>query len=142
MIAEAGGSLTVEAFRRKLLSRLSAGWGDMNAGGTDALDVRLLLSHGLGIEPGTLTLHHDETVPPSVEAAVEAMIGRRMSGEPVARIIGEKEFWSLPFRLSPGTLVPRPDTETLVASALERIDAEGRRDEPLRVLDLGTGGNG
>lgn len=131
--------LTVEIFRRTLVSRLSAGWGDAKAGGTDTLDVRLLLAHGLGIDPGALTLHHDKTVPASVEAAVSAMIERRMNGEPVARIVGEKEFWSLPFRLSPGTLVPRPDTETLVSSAIERIEADGRRAEPLRVLDLGTG---
>jgi release factor glutamine methyltransferase len=57
----------------------------------------------------------------------------------VARIIGEKEFWGMPFRLSPGTLVPRPDTETLVEAAIEAIRAAGLGDERLRLLDLGTG---
>ena len=133
------GRPTVEALRRSLVSRLSSAWGDPGAGGTDALDVRILLAHALEIDPSALTLHNDDLVPATVETTVSAMIARRMKGEPVARIVGEKEFWSLPFRLSRGTLVPRPDTETMVSVALERIDAAGRRSDPLRLLDLGTG---
>jgi release factor glutamine methyltransferase len=62
---------------------------------------------------------------------------RRLAGEPVWRIIGERDFWGLPFRLSPATLEPRPDSETIVEAALEAIEA--RRREPLAILDLGTG---
>ena len=63
----------------------------------------------------------------------------RIAGEPIARILGNKEFWGLSLRLSADTLVPRPDTETIVEAALEQIDAEHRREAPLRIADLGTG---
>ena len=63
----------------------------------------------------------------------------RIAGEPVARIIGDKEFWSLTLHLSPETLVPRPDTETVVSAALAWARRGGRQDEGLTILDLGTG---
>lgn len=69
--------------------------------------------------------------------ALEEAVDRRLAGEPFWRILGEREFWGLPFRLSPATLEPRPDSETLVAAALDRLGA--RRQDPLRILDLGTG---
>ena len=64
---------------------------------------------------------------------------RRLAGEPVARILGEKEFWGLPLQLSSATLVPRPDTETVVELALQLLRAGGDLDRPLRIADLGTG---
>jgi release factor glutamine methyltransferase len=66
-------------------------------------------------------------------------VRRRLAGEPVARIIGEKEFWGLPLQLSSATLVPRPDTETVVELALELLRAGGDLNRPLRIADLGTG---
>src|SRR6185295_14676125 len=66
-------------------------------------------------------------------------VRRRLAGEPVARIIGEKEFWGLPLQLSSATLVPRPDTETVVELALELVRAGGKPDRALRIADLGTG---
>jgi release factor glutamine methyltransferase len=66
------------------------------------------------------------------------MLARRASGEPVARILGEKEFWGLPLRVTPATLVPRPDTEILVEAALAAVRAQGLPDD-LRFCDLGTG---
>ena len=63
----------------------------------------------------------------------------RLGGEPVARITGVKEFWGLPLRVTPATLVPRPDTETVVEAALAAIDAGGSRQRALRIADLGTG---
>ena len=73
--------------------------------------------------------------------AVAGLVLRReeRAGEPVARIIGTKEFWGLEFHLADATLVPRPDTEILVETALAWIDRQGRRDEPLRIVDIGTG---
>lgn len=68
---------------------------------------------------------------------LDAYAARRLAGEPVWRILGEREFWGLPFRLSPATLEPRPDSETLVEAALAAL--KHRRDEPLAILDLGTG---
>jgi release factor glutamine methyltransferase len=64
---------------------------------------------------------------------------RRLRREPVARIVGVKEFWSLPIAVSPATLVPRPETETLIEAALEIVEAEGASERPLRIVDLGTG---
>src|SRR6202011_4182753 len=59
--------------------------------------------------------------------------------EPVARIVGVEEFWGLPLRVSPDVLVPRPETETVVETALAALDREGERMRPLRIADLGTG---
>jgi release factor glutamine methyltransferase len=76
---------------------------------------------------------------PDESVRLEEFARRRLAGEPVARIIGEKEFWGLPLQLSSATLVPRPDTETVVELALELLRAGGSLDRPLRVADLGTG---
>lgn len=65
------------------------------------------------------------------------MVERRRSGEPVWRILGGREFWGLPFTITPAVLDPRPDTETLITAALAALEA--RRETPLRILDLGTG---
>lgn len=67
---------------------------------------------------------------------VQLLAGRRRSGEPVAYIVGCKEFWGLTFKVNPAVLVPRPDTETLVAEAIAICE---RRPDPLSILDLGTG---
>jgi len=66
----------------------------------------------------------------------ESLISRRLSHEPIAYIIGEKEFWSLPFAVGPGALIPRPETETLIEAAMREFPD---REAPLRALDLGTG---
>ena len=68
-----------------------------------------------------------------------ALAARRLDREPVARILGVKEFWGLPLRLNAATLVPRPETETVVEAALAAIDGAGPRDRALRIADLGTG---
>jgi release factor glutamine methyltransferase len=74
-------------------------------------------------------------VPAEAVARFEALLARRRGHEPVAHILGEREFWSLPLRVTPDVLVPRPDSETLIAEALRHF--AGR--PPARVLDLGTG---
>jgi release factor glutamine methyltransferase len=71
--------------------------------------------------------------------ALLALQARRLAREPVARILGRKEFWGLPFKLNGETLVPRPETETVVEAALAAIDDEDRRSHALRIADLGTG---
>jgi release factor glutamine methyltransferase len=71
--------------------------------------------------------------------AISALAMRRLGREPVARIIGVKEFWGLPLAISAATLVPRPETETVVEAALAAVDRGGARSRPLRVADLGTG---
>lgn len=129
---------TVGALWRRIALRLR----NNAAGGRDSdasLDARLLVAHAAGIEPPRLPLAGDRPVSPEVDALALSLAERRIAGEPVARITGTKEFWSLDFALSPQTLVPRPDTETLVEGALRHVERRGARDAPLRILDLGTG---
>jgi release factor glutamine methyltransferase len=109
----------------------------LSAAGADSprLDARLLLAFALG-ESGRLHGREDETVPAAPAARFEAFLERRSAGEPVSRILGSREFWSLEFELSPATLDPRPDSETLVDALRERFPD---RLAPLSILDLGTG---
>lgn len=101
------------------------------------LDARLLLGHVLGEPRLSLALHGER--PLALEQAVgfERLIARRLAGEPVARILGHREFWGIEFALSADTLVPRPDSETLVEAALDRLGDRSRA--PFRIADLGTG---
>lgn len=125
------GVLTVSALRRDLVETLAA------AAIEDAdRDARLLLAEALDCAPGELLLRADAPVGEDAAATARAFAARRAAGEPVARIRGRREFWSLDFLLSPDTLVPRPDTETLVEAALSACPD---RAAPLRILDLGTG---
>lgn len=101
-----------------------------------ALDARVLLAHALGVDGSDLIVLSDKPLPDQARKSFKALVERRIDGEPVARMLGVKEFWSREFRLSPATLVPRPETETLVEAAL---DAKPDRRAPLRILDLGTG---
>lgn len=101
-----------------------------------ALDARLLTTEALGIAALDLVLGAEQPIAREGADRLSAMVARRLAREPVARILGLRGFWGLPFRLSPETLVPRPDTETLVETAVSGLPD---RDAPLRILDLGTG---
>jgi release factor glutamine methyltransferase len=103
------------------------------------LDARILIGQVLGLDHAALTAAGARRLGADEEAAIGALIRRRLAREPVARIIGRKEFWSLPLRIDAATLVPRPETETIVEAALAAIDARGWRARPLRIADLGTG---
>jgi release factor glutamine methyltransferase len=124
---------TVAGVRRAAARRIGS------ASPTAALDARIIVAHLLGCVPEQLPLRDEEEADGSLAAAAETFAARRARGEPVARILGEKEFHGLTFALSPDTLIPRPDTETLVDAALAVVDAERDRDAPLAILDLGTG---
>lgn len=104
-----------------------------------ALEARLLAAHALGLPPDTLKFPPDRPLTPDETARLSRLGERRLAGEPVARITGEWEFWGMAFALSPDTLIPRADTETLVETALRELDARKLRQSPLRILDLGTG---
>lgn len=94
-------------------------------------DARALLAHATGIAPDRLTLHLPDPMTPEAQAAFDAAIARRAAREPVSHITGTRLFWGRPFRVTPDTLDPRPETEILVEAALS---------EPfLKLLDLGTG---
>lgn len=123
---------TVEAARRALAARFKTIE-------SAELDARLLLGHALGLDLTGLISAAQRRLTPDESARLEAFAVRRLDGEPVARIIGEKEFWGLPLQLSPATLVPRPDTETVVELALELLRASGGLHRPFRIADLGTG---
>lgn len=112
---------------------LAAGVARLRAAGIEgaARDARWLLAHALGIAPDRLTLVLPDPVPSDQEAAFTRAIDARAQHQPVAQIIGQRLFWGRSFRVSPDVLDPRPETETLIAAALER--------EFSAVLDLGTG---
>jgi release factor glutamine methyltransferase len=101
-----------------------------------ALDARLLTLAALGIRSIELVTEGERPIGADGAMALHRMLARRLAREPVARILGMGEFWGLPFRLSPGTLVPRPDTETAVNVALAALPDPERA---YRILDLGTG---
>jgi release factor glutamine methyltransferase len=97
------------------------------------LEARILLSHAIGATQNDLIRDPGR---PIDTTRFEALIQRRMTHEPIAHITGLREFWSLGFEVSPATLIPRPDSETVVEAALAAF--AGRR-PPGRILDLGTG---
>lgn len=103
------------------------------------LDARILAGYVLGLGHAALTDNASRLLTMDEQRAIDTMAARRIAGEPVARITGVKEFWGLEFVLSTATLVPRPDTETVVEAALEAIDAGGSRQRAMRIADLGTG---
>jgi release factor glutamine methyltransferase len=103
------------------------------------LDARLLVGHALGLDHTGLTIDSGRSLRGNAAHALAALAARRLEREPVARILGVKEFWGLPLRLNDATLVPRPETETVVEAALAAIDSAGPRTRALRIADLGTG---
>jgi release factor glutamine methyltransferase len=125
---------TIETARRALTARFRSASVD-----SADLDARILVGCVLGLDLTGLIAASARILTDVEAERLEDFARRRMAGEPVARIIGLKEFWGLPLRLSPATLVPRPDTETVVEAALEILRAESKRDSPLRIADLGTG---
>ena len=106
--------------------------------GLERLDAQLLLLHVLHRPPNDrawLLTHDTDALPDGLLAALEALAARRLAGEPVAYLLGHKEFFGLPLQVTPDVLVPRPDTETLVEWALEVLSPTPNA----RVVDLGTG---
>jgi release factor glutamine methyltransferase len=100
-----------------------------------ALEAQLLLLHLLNVNRAWLIAHQNDALEASIHAAYRALINRRINGEPIAYIMGYREFYGLKLKVTPYTLIPRPDTETLVEAALKKIEP----DLPLSICDLGTG---
>ncbi|MCX5494285.1 peptide chain release factor N(5)-glutamine methyltransferase [Kaistia dalseonensis] len=130
------GGATLGSIRRMAARRLAAA---LSSDDTPALDARLLIAAAVGLDADRLVLADYRAVTPAEAAVIERYLERRIAGEPVARIIGAKEFWGLPFVLAPETLVPRPDTETLVEAVLAYFDRRGGRERPFTLVDIGTG---
>jgi release factor glutamine methyltransferase len=99
-------------------------------------EARLLLEHATAQSREALIGHPERVLRAGEARAFRALLRRRTKCEPMAYIRGEKEFWSLPFKVTPDVLIPRPDSECLIEAALREVPD---RDAPLRVLDLGTG---
>jgi release factor glutamine methyltransferase len=106
---------------------------------TPELDARLLIGHALSLDHARLAASDRRLLGADETNAIAALAERRLAHEPVARIIGFKEFWSLRFRIDEATLVPRPETETVVEAALAAIGSGEPRSRDLRLLDIGTG---
>ena len=124
---------TVETARRRLAARFKSGAID-----SPELDARILVGAALGLDLTGMIAAATRPVTAAEAARLEDFAGRRLKGEPIARILGSREFWGLPLQLSAATLVPRPDTETVVALALQMLRAGPGADRP-RIVDLGTG---
>ena len=103
------------------------------------LDARLLTGHALDLDHVRLAAEPDRKLRDDGVHMLTVLAARRLRREPVARILGMKEFWGLSLKLNEATLVPRPETETVVEAALSAIDQDGPRNRALRIADLGTG---
>ncbi len=99
---------------------------------TARLDAELLMAHALGIDRGVMLLGWQDIAEP---AGFAALLARRGAHEPVAYIIGQRDFWTISLDVAPGVLIPRPDSETLIEAAVAHFGKPG----PKRILDLGTG---
>ncbi len=104
----------------------------LSAAPIERLDAEILLAHVLGLSREKLLFMYNSTVAPSCAAAFSALLEKRLAGCPVAYLTGEKEFYSLPFYVNEHTLIPRPDTETLVEWAIPHANGA-------RILDICTG---
>jgi len=124
---------TIDAARRALTARFNSAAID-----TAELDARTLAGAALGLGLTDLIASAARSLTATEAEQLEDFTRRRLAGEPVARIIGAKEFWGLKLKLSAETLVPRPDTETVVELALEMLGAACTK-QPLRILDIATG---
>lgn len=125
---------SLDEARRAIRARLEAAGIE-----SPELDARLLLGEVLQLDLTGLIAAAARKLTADEAAKLESFVQRRIAGEPVARILSHKEFWGLPFALSPGTLVPRPDTETIVEAALDLVKQDGRSNDALRIADIGTG---
>lgn len=98
--------------------------------------AEILLAHALGLRRIDLYIRYDQPLTPDERDRLRALVRRRRRREPVAYIVGARDFWTLTLSVNPDVLIPRPDTESLVEAALGQLPADG---ETWRVLDLGTG---
>jgi len=102
---------------------------------TARIEVQSLLQHVLGVERAYLLAHPERLLDEIQEAELDDLLRRRLHGVPIAHLLGEREFFGLNLKVTPATLIPRPDTELIVELALHRISHA----QPSRVLDMGTG---
>jgi release factor glutamine methyltransferase len=126
--------ITLAAARRRLADAFRRAGLD-----TPELDARVLVAHALGVDQAAMLATPDRRLSQRQAADIATLASRRLARAPVARLVGAKEFWGLEFRLNAATLVPRPESETVVETALAAMDEGGSRRRPLKIADLGTG---
>ncbi|RTL53763.1 MAG: peptide chain release factor N(5)-glutamine methyltransferase [Bradyrhizobiaceae bacterium] len=126
--------LSIDDARRRLAASFASCGLD-----SPELDARMLVGEALGLDLTGLIAQGARQMTVHDALILSSFAQRRLAGEPVARILGRKEFFGLSFDLSPATLVPRPDTETVVEAALEIVRSENRAGDALRIADIGTG---
>jgi release factor glutamine methyltransferase len=133
-VTESFARQTVDAARRMLTARF-------RTSGIDSaeLDARILVGAALRLDLTGLISAASRALTSDESIRIEDLARRRLAGEPVARILGSKEFWGLPLQLSAETLVPRPDTETVVELAWQVLCTSPSPHRPLRIVDIGTG---
>ena len=125
---------TIETARRSLAARFES-----SAVDSAELDARMLVGAVLGLDLTGMIAAASRRLTSDESIRLEDFARRRLTGEPVARILGQKEFWGLPLTLSAATLVPRPDTETVVELALEMLRVAQDPNRALLIADIGTG---
>jgi release factor glutamine methyltransferase len=125
-VSPALGEVFAQAIRRLTSARVDA----------PRTDARLLIARALDIPSHQVVTEGARSLTEAELSKIEDLMNRREGREPLARILGSQEFWSLPFAVTGDTLIPRPDSETLVEAALAYVKPLAR---PLRILDLGTG---
>lgn len=125
--------MTLSGALKRDQARLEARLGLEEA--TARLEAQMLLCHALNVPRAYLISHAEEALPPERAQTYTMFLERRLAGEPLAYILGEREFYSLAFNVTPAVLIPRPETELLAEAALARI----LPDQPVAVLELGTG---
>jgi release factor glutamine methyltransferase len=109
------------------------------SGASAALEARCLVEAACGLDRAGLVMNADRPLGKEPAAKLGKLAARRLAGEPLARILGAREFWGLPFELSAATLEPRPETETLVEAVVRHCRLSLGLAYPWRILDLGTG---
>lgn len=125
-----GAEQTLEALQRRMMQQLKTQHHE-----TAPLDARLLLEHASGLSSTDLAMQAKQEAGATLIHEAQALVALRLTGMPVAKIIGHKEFWGRRFHVSPAVLDPRPDSETLIEAALALLP----EDKALRLIDLGTG---
>ena len=126
-------SITIKQLIQRDLTRLTS---QLNLNYNEAkFELLLLLQHAFKVNHAWLITHEGDVLQANSQAAFEALLKRRLTGEPIAYILGRREFYGLNLKVTPDTLIPRADTETLVQAALAKISPQ----EKSQILDLGTG---
>ncbi len=121
------------------LIKWTAGYLSEKGISTARLDGELLLAHLLGMDRTHLYMNFDQPLTKEELVAFKSLVKRRGNREPLQYITERQEFWSMPFKVSPNVLIPRPETELLVEEAIKAIKATFPQDDSLNLLDIGTG---